>query len=155
MTALQRFFESFPEFLKNELYTSGNSYGGIHAPYLAWRIHEWNQKADLYASVDPNVTKYNLKGFIASDSAIDWTIDGMPHTFDYLFNFNLIPYELYNDYKTQGCVIYFRDLFGNNTDSCMDLWVKMIGLVWTATSGLNDPFSNLLRNIPKYTDPLL
>ena len=105
--------------------------------------------------MDLNIRKYNLKGFIASDSAIDWTIDGSPNTFDYLFNFNMIPYELYNDYKTQGCVIYFRDLFGNNTDSCMDLWVKMIGLVWTATSGLNDPLSNLLRNIPKYTDPLL
>ena len=90
-------------------------------------------KADLYASVDPTSKKYNLKGFIVSDTAIDWTIDAMPMTFDYMFNFNMIPYELYNDYKTQGCVVYFRDLFGNTTKNCIDLFNKMTDLVFTAS----------------------
>jgi carboxypeptidase C (cathepsin A) len=40
--ALQDWFNSFPEYLSNELYISGESYGGIYVPYLTWQIHQWN-----------------------------------------------------------------------------------------------------------------
>ena len=36
MVALQAFFAKFPEKLTNDLFISGESYGGIYVPYLAW-----------------------------------------------------------------------------------------------------------------------
>jgi carboxypeptidase C (cathepsin A) len=34
--ALQSFFAKFPEFLGNDLWIAGESYGGIYVPYLSW-----------------------------------------------------------------------------------------------------------------------
>jgi len=34
--ALELFFKSFPDYLENELYISGESYAGLYVPYLAW-----------------------------------------------------------------------------------------------------------------------
>ena len=36
MTALLDFYIKFPEMMANELFVSGESYGGIYVPYLAW-----------------------------------------------------------------------------------------------------------------------
>jgi carboxypeptidase C (cathepsin A) len=36
MIALLAWFEKFPERLPNDLYVSGESYGGIYVPYLSW-----------------------------------------------------------------------------------------------------------------------
>jgi len=34
--ALESFYNKFPERLTNELFVSGESYGGIYVPYLSW-----------------------------------------------------------------------------------------------------------------------
>ena len=36
ITALRDWFTKFPEYLSNGVYVSGESYGGIYVPYLAW-----------------------------------------------------------------------------------------------------------------------
>lgn len=35
-TALQAWYNKFPEFISNDLFVTGESYGGIYVPYLAW-----------------------------------------------------------------------------------------------------------------------
>lgn len=36
MTALHYWYSKYPEYKSNELFVSGESYGGIYVPYLAW-----------------------------------------------------------------------------------------------------------------------
>ena len=36
LSALRSWFVKFPEYLPNDLFVSGESYGGIYVPYLAW-----------------------------------------------------------------------------------------------------------------------
>jgi carboxypeptidase C (cathepsin A) len=36
IAALRNWFVKFPEYLPNGLFVSGESYGGIYVPYMAW-----------------------------------------------------------------------------------------------------------------------
>ena len=42
LTALVNWYESYGEYRNNTLYISGESYGGIYVPYLAWQIYHYN-----------------------------------------------------------------------------------------------------------------
>jgi carboxypeptidase C (cathepsin A) len=45
LAALKQWFVKFPEYLPNQLFVSGESYGGIYVPYLTWQIYQNNQQA--------------------------------------------------------------------------------------------------------------
>lgn len=44
LLALQGFYEDFPEYKTNDLYISGESYGGIYVPYMAHWVNKWNDE---------------------------------------------------------------------------------------------------------------
>jgi serine carboxypeptidase-like clade 1 len=45
--ALLNWYKGFPEYLTNPLFISGESYGGIYTPYLAWQVHQHNQQVKI------------------------------------------------------------------------------------------------------------
>ena len=60
-SALQRFFEKFPQFSNNSFYITGESYAGIYIPMLAHKIFQDN-------------STINLKGVAIGNGALDHNI---------------------------------------------------------------------------------
>jgi carboxypeptidase C (cathepsin A) len=97
--SVQSFFTLFPEYLANPLWVSGESYAGIYGPFLAYKIHSWNQAASMYGK-----QTYNLKGFVIGNGITDWTVDAQPATYRTFYEMNIIPQSLFDQFKANGCV---------------------------------------------------
>jgi serine carboxypeptidase-like clade 1 len=72
--------------LANPLFVSGESYGGVYVPYLAWQVYQHNLAAEM-----KNETQFNIKGIMVGNGATDWDFDVSPSFPTTVFNFNLIP----------------------------------------------------------------
>jgi carboxypeptidase C (cathepsin A) len=119
MAALLSWYKGYPEYLRNDLYISGESYGGIYTPYLAWQVHQHNQ----LVKVKKAQTKLNLKGFIVGNGATNWEVDVSRSFPEVMYNFNLIQRELLNNYTSHDCKNYFNDLKPpTNSSICNDTW---------------------------------
>lgn len=62
--ALKEFFRLFPEFSKNQLFLTGESYGGIYIPTLAERVMEDDS---LHLQVRRLASQLLAKVHLASD----------------------------------------------------------------------------------------
>jgi len=60
--ALQNFYVAYPEFAKNDLYISGESYAGIYVPTLAAQVVNYNAQSS---------TKIPLKGILVGNGVTD------------------------------------------------------------------------------------
>jgi hypothetical protein len=96
--AVQQFYVKNPERLSNPLWITGESYAGIYGPFLAWRIHNWNNEAAWN-----NATIYNFKGFAIGNGITDWHFDAQPATYEAFREFNLIPPELLDLFAQFNC----------------------------------------------------
>ena len=142
--ALEQWYHAFPERRANELYISGESYGGIYVPYLAWQIMNHNMLIDLKQA---NGTKWNLKGIMVGNGVTDFEVDISPSFPEIAYNFNLIPKKLFDTYTKEGCKRYFRDFKPiEGPQNCLDMWYQINNL----TKGLN--WYDLYR--PLYPDSL-
>ena len=74
MAALRDWFTKFPEYLPNKLFVSGESYGGIYVPYLAWQVYQNN----LQATFNDELPKINLGGTMVGNGATNWSYDVWP-----------------------------------------------------------------------------
>ncbi len=63
-------YEKYPEFKANELYLSGESYGGIYVPYMAKYIDTYNTQ-----NQENSVFKPNLTGFAVGNGVTNWAYD--------------------------------------------------------------------------------
>lgn len=109
--------------VQNELFISGESYGGIYVPYLSWQIYQHNKLVD--DKILTGGVRYNLKGFMVGNGATDWDFDVSPSFPSIAYNFNLIPKKTYDEYTSLECVVYFNDFkprTGKNVTRCSELW---------------------------------
>ena len=44
--AMRQFYKMFPELMENELYVTGESYGGKYVPAISYKIHTMNSEGD-------------------------------------------------------------------------------------------------------------
>jgi carboxypeptidase C (cathepsin A) len=86
--ALEQWYTKFPDFKENNLWISGESYGGIYVPYLAWQIHQNNKKFDMDARV---AMKFPFKGILVGNGATSWDYDNAPSIPKTATDMGLIP----------------------------------------------------------------
>lgn len=112
--ALRQWYLKFPEYGpgagngNNELFISGESYGGIYTPYLAWQIYQNNQMAKMWHFFDDDHIEINLKGFIVGNGATDWAYDVQPVFPELTKYFDLIPEVVYKNWTNHGCTFFFN-----------------------------------------------
>ena len=97
LKALLDFFEKFPEWRSNDFYVTGESYGGIYVPILAYHILEYNKGAE-------ESKKIKLRGIQVGNGVGDWKFDHKAATMDYVFTHHLISYETRLEYN-EHCLI--------------------------------------------------
>lgn len=118
LTALIHFYKKFPEFKKNELYISGESYAGIYIPYLAMRIHQHNQQQKTHGG-DLHI---NLKGVLIGNGCTDWEEDVNPAMPDFFYMHNVLDYNSWKQWHDNGCKTYFQNIYPSVvSDKCEEI----------------------------------
>ena len=85
-TALDDFFETFPKYLDNKFYISGESYAGIYIPYTASAI------------LNDTQSKIQLRGILVGNGLTLQSVDVENSMVEFTFWRGLISIELYEKY---------------------------------------------------------
>mmetsp|Transcript_6525 Transcript_6525/g.10489 ORF Transcript_6525/g.10489 Transcript_6525/m.10489 type:complete len:363 (+) Transcript_6525:42-1130(+) len=122
--AVADWFSKFDSFAQGkELYISGESYGGVYVPYLAYEVYKNNNIYTVQGNDDKII---NLKGFLVGNGATHWDYDVSPSYPQTLYGFNMISKQLFDEFNDQGCEYYFNDFRTHKgPDTCDDLWEQI------------------------------
>ena len=99
LQALLSFFKKFPSMKNKDFYISGESYGGIYVPTLAYNIIQYNKNL-------PDSQKIRLKGILVGNGVADWDYDTDPATVDFAFTHHLYSYETRMDFN-KYCIMEY------------------------------------------------
>ncbi|RZB69150.1 Serine carboxypeptidase-like 45, partial [Glycine soja] len=119
---LQRWFTEFPEYSKNDIFITGESYAGHYAPQLAQLIVQTK-------------TNFNLKGVAIGNPLMEFDTD-LNSKAEFFWSHGLISDSTYNLF-TRVCnyfTIRRQTIQGNLSDVC----AKINGLVFTKVSNYID-----------------
>lgn len=115
--AVLDWFKKYPEYKKNQLFISGESYAGIYVPFLGWQINEYNKKQTVEAD------KVNLVGLLVGNGVTNWEVDTSPADLQTWYQFNMIPKHLVDSMETNGCLFYGVDTWPHKGPaSCEQVW---------------------------------
>ena len=113
LQALLSFFKKFPSMKNKDFYISGESYGGIYVPMLAYNIVQYNKNL-------PESQKIRLKGILVGNGVADWNYDADYAMIDFAFTHHLYSYETRMDFN-KYCIMEYDALKCNEI---IDLIVK-------------------------------
>ncbi len=116
---MKQFYNAWPKRAENPLYIYGISYGGIYAPYLALAIHHHNQEVKMKTGT--STIHINLKGFIVGNGGTDWLTDPFIGTIDTANAHNLLSSDVYNKWKSSGCLFAWDGLRQNLPPPCEEI----------------------------------
>jgi len=103
---MKQFYQYWPKRTTNPLYIFGISYGGLYAPLLSWAIHHHN----LEVAMNQTSPHINLKGFIVANGVTDYRTDPFIGSVEHLNAFNILPDYLYDNWKKNGCRVFWQGL---------------------------------------------
>jgi cathepsin A (carboxypeptidase C) len=118
---LLNFFQKYPQFMKNEFYISGESYGGHYVPSLALRIHQGNANKEGQL--------INLKGIFVGNGCTsdDTDANSIP---PFMVQHSLIPVSMYD----QGVKDCNGDFYKNQQEhKCASFLTQ----IWNKLDGIN------------------
>lgn len=109
------FFKKFPKMADNPIYIGGDLYGGIYAPYLAWRIHEYNTNAEITKQ-----TKIPFKGLMVGNPATHWEYDTLNSFYPWAYMNNLMDHDTWFTLEEDNCTAYYRNVKpAHTTQACI------------------------------------
>ena len=109
LQALLSFFKKFPSMKGKDFYISGESYGGIYVPMLAYNIIQYNKNV-------LESQKINLKGILVGNGVTDWNYDADIGMMDFAFTHHLYSYETRMDYNKYCIMEYNQEECDKVTD---------------------------------------
>nr|XP_005986774.1 PREDICTED: lysosomal protective protein isoform X2 [Latimeria chalumnae] len=118
--AVKEFFRMFPEYIKNDFYISGESYGGIYVPTLAERVMK-----------DPSI---NLKGLAVGNGLTSYKYNDNSLIY-FAYYHGILGSEQWSDLQTNCCSGGKCNFHNNINETCIHLVKQVYMLVWT--HGLN------------------
>jgi len=110
---LLQWYEKFPEFKRNALYVSGESYAGIYVPYLTRQIHLHNKKK--------GVKKVNLKGMLVGNGVTNWKHDTISAMMSTAYYRSIMDMETWDELNENNCT--GKSYFDNWSKKCVHLYV--------------------------------
>ena len=96
LQAVLRWFELFPEYSQHEFYVTGESYGGVYVPMLAYTILEYNSQAGALSPI-------NLVGMSVGNGVTIFNIDATSVLVYLAWSHDFIPWSLKDKIDTD-CV---------------------------------------------------
>lgn len=114
LTVVLEWYKKFPEFKKNDLYISGESYAGIYVPYLANEIYDHNEAQTENAEA----FKPPLKGFMVGNGVTNWDYDTNTAYIDMAYWHSLMNTELH-DKITEAKCDFTGPYMRKATDECI------------------------------------
>ncbi|XP_013883121.1 lysosomal protective protein [Austrofundulus limnaeus] len=127
--ALKEFFRLFPEFSSNELFLTGESYGGIYIPTLAERVME-----------DPSL---NLQGVAVGNGMASYELNDNSLVF-FAYYHGLLGSQLWTQLQTFCCKDGTCNFYNNQNQNCTECLSEVQDIVYG--SGLN--MYNLYASCP-------
>lgn len=122
LASLISWFQKFPEFAFHDFYITGESYGGIYIPTLAYNIQLYNQATSS--------ARINLKGIAVGNGCTDWSVDTTPALLQMGFTHSLYGYDMYSNFTKYDCIQE------NAPEECND--------------SLNNFYNDILNNVDIY-----
>uniref|UniRef100_A0A7N8YLG4 Carboxypeptidase n=1 Tax=Mastacembelus armatus TaxID=205130 RepID=A0A7N8YLG4_9TELE len=118
--ALKEFFQLFPEFSQNELFLTGESYGGIYIPTLAERVME--------------DTSLNLQGIAVGNGMSSYEMNDNSLVY-FAYYHGLLGSRLWTQLQTFCCKNGTCNFYNNQDKNCTSRLFEVQDIVYS--SGLN------------------
>uniref|UniRef100_A0A8C7C7E9 Carboxypeptidase n=1 Tax=Oncorhynchus kisutch TaxID=8019 RepID=A0A8C7C7E9_ONCKI len=124
--ALKEFFKAFPEYIKNEFFLTGESYGGIYIPTLAERVME--------------DTSMNLQGIAVGNGMSSYEMNDNSLVY-FAYYHGLLGTSLWSDLQAYCCDGGKCDFYNNQNPNCSSNKLKGVASLYKLVR-LDPPCTN-------------